>query len=224
MMRHTYNGLPMPYQVSPLTPYGFWNITQTIFYKSRSLQLSNDVIHLHRPINVPTKFNFLHFSASREKSPWQDFKTQSHFGRVKGQIKDQIITWQTCSGYEMSLQIYNFLHLGLNIYNSNNIYIRSRSLRQGQNLNKGYIMWVTCSWPMALSTSYTLKFLRYSPDKLLKFKVTTVGSKQKTKVTPWHCPPITTNLRSIIHFWVTTAKFKTRSHNDIAYTHHNQYP
>ena len=43
--------------------------------------------------------------------------------------------------------------------------------------------------PYQVSTSYTLWFLRYSPDKIFKLKVTTARSK----VTPSHCTPTPPN-------------------------------
>ena len=50
--------------------------------------------------------------------------------------------------------------------------------------------------PYQVSTSYTLRFMRYSPDKIFKLKVTT-----------------------------TRSKVKSRSHHDVAHLHHlNQCP
>ena len=43
--------------------------------------------------------------------------------------------------------------------------------------------------PYHVSTSYTLWFLGYSPDKVLKVKVTMARSKVKSRVPPWHCTP-----------------------------------
>ena len=51
--------------------------------------------------------------------------------------------------------------------------------------------------PYQVSTSYTLWFLRYNPDKLfpfLKVKVTVARLKFKTKVIPLCCTPTTPNL------------------------------
>ena len=49
-------------------------------------------------------------------------------------------------------------------------FYRSRSLRQGQRSNQGQTMtlhtYTPNQCPYIVSTSYTLRFLRYSPDKL----------------------------------------------------------
>ena len=54
-------------------------------------------------------------------------------------------------------------------------YYRSRSLQQGQKSNEGHTMALHTykSQPMShqVTTSYTLQFLRYSPDKILWVKV-----------------------------------------------------
>ena len=59
---------------------------------------------------------------------------------------------------------------------------RSRSLRQGQRSNQGHTMILTPTTPnqcpYQVSTSYTLRFPRYSPNKILKVKVTTARSNQ----------------------------------------------
>ena len=61
-------------------------------------------------------------------------------------------------------------------------FYRSRSLRQGQQSNQGQTMTLhtynpqQCSFQV--STSYTLRFGRYSPDKIFKLKVATARSNQ----------------------------------------------
>ena len=62
------------------------------------------------------------------------------------------------------------------------IFQRSRSLQQNQKLNQGHTMTLhtytsnQCSYQV--STSYALLFMSYSPDKILKVKVTTARSNQ----------------------------------------------
>ena len=50
-------------------------------------------------------------------------------------------------------------------------FYRSRSLRQGQRSNQGHTMplhtYTPNQCPYQISTSYTLRFLKYSPDKIL---------------------------------------------------------
>ena len=88
----TLTNVPTKYQFS--TPYSFRDIAQTIFYRSRSLQLgqrSNQghTITLHtytsQPMSIPS-LNFLHLTVS-SILPGQDFIGQGHNGKVKGQIK-----------------------------------------------------------------------------------------------------------------------------------------
>ena len=61
----------------------------------------------------------------------------------------------------------------------------SSSLRQGQRSNQGHTMtlhtYTTNQCPYQVSTSYTLQFPRYSPDKIFKLKVTTARSKVKSR-------------------------------------------
>ena len=64
--------------------------------------------------------NFLHLTVS-EIQPGQDFQTQGHYGKVKGQIK---VKARRCTPTPLN------------------------------------------QCPYQVSTSYTLRFLRYSPDKL----------------------------------------------------------
>ena len=61
-------------------------------------------------------------------------------------------------------------------------FYRSRSLWQGQRSNQGQTMmlhtYTPNQCPYQVSTSYTLRFLRYSPNKILWVKVTTARSNQ----------------------------------------------
>ena len=64
-------------------------------------------------------------------------------------------------------------------------FYRSRSLWQGQWSNQGHTMTLHTYTPYQVSTSYTLQFPRYSPEKILQFKVklkvTTAKSKIKSR-------------------------------------------
>ena len=64
-------------------------------------------------------------------------------------------------------------------------FYRSRSLRQVQRSNQGQIMtlhnYIPNQCPYQVSTSYTLRFPRYSPDKIFELKVTTARSKVKSR-------------------------------------------
>ena len=52
-------------------------------FKSRSY---HDVAHLHALTNVPTKYQ-LPTPYNSEIEPKQDFQTQGHYSKVKGQFK-----------------------------------------------------------------------------------------------------------------------------------------
>ena len=91
-------------------------------------------------------------------------------------------------------------------------------------------------WPDQVSTSDTLRFHRYSPDKIFKVRVTTEMSKVKSRShhdcytpTPHLCSyPVSTSYTlwfsryipdNIFKLKVTTARsnFKPRSHHDVAH-------
>ena len=62
-------------------------------------------------------------------------------------------------------------------------FYRSRSLRQGQIKVRPWRCTPTTpnQCPYQVSTSYTLRFLRYSLDKIFKLKITTARSKVKSR-------------------------------------------
>ena len=62
-------------------------------------------------------------------------------------------------------------------------FCRSRSLQQGQIKVRPWRCTPTPTnqCPYQVSTSYTLRFLRYSPDKIFKLKVTMARSKVKSR-------------------------------------------
>ena len=85
----------------------------------------------------------------------------------------------------MSLSSINYLHLTVSEILPESRFYRSRSLRQGQRSNQGQTMtlhtYTPNQCPYQVSTSYTLRFPRYSPDKIFKLKVTTTRSKVKSR-------------------------------------------
>ena len=64
-------------------------------------------------------------------------------------------------------------------------FYRSRSLQQGQRSNQGHAMTLHThnphQCPYQVSTSYTLQFLRYGPDKILYVNVTMTRSKVNSR-------------------------------------------
>ena len=61
-------------------------------------------------------------------------------------------------------------------------FYRSRSLQQGQRSNHDVAqLHPPNQCPYQVSTSYTLQFPRYSPDKIFKLKVTAARSKVKSR-------------------------------------------
>ena len=84
----------------------------------------------------------------------------------------------------MFLPHMNFLHLTVFEIWPRQDFSRSRSLQQGKIKVK---LWrctaIPCNQcPYQISTSYTLRFPRYGPDKIFKVKVTTARSKVKSRL------------------------------------------
>ena len=100
MMLHTYHphptNVPTKYQLR--TPYGFWDIPRTRYYRSRSLRQGHrsnqghyDIAHLYSPTNVapnkyqlPTPYSFrdtgqTRFYRSRSLGQGQRVKSRSHY-------------------------------------------------------------------------------------------------------------------------------------------------
>ena len=82
--------------------------------------------------------------------------------------------------YDLSCNLF----ATLSFFNLPNFY-RSRSLQKGQRSNQGHTMtlhtYTPDQCPYQVSTSYKLRFLRYTPDNIFKHKVTTASSKVKSK-------------------------------------------
>ena len=143
MTLHTYYPNQCPYQVSPsytlrLPRYSPDKILQVKVTMTRSKvksRLYHDVAHLQLLINFPTKYQL-----------------------------------PTPYGFRDIAQTR---------------FYRSRSLRPGQSSNQGHTMtlhtYTPNQYPYQVSTSYILRFLRYSPDKIFKLKVTTARSKVKSR-------------------------------------------
>ena len=118
--------------------------------------------------------NFLHLTVG------QDFIGQGHYGKVKGQIKVRL--WRcTPTTPNQCPYTVSFLHLMVSDIAQTRFYM-SRSLRQDQIKVRPWRSTPTPpnQCPYQVSTSYTLRFPRYSPDKIFKLKVTTARSKVKS--------------------------------------------
>ena len=120
------------------------------------------------PMSLPS-INFLYLTVS-EIWPGKDFIVQGHFGKfkVKSRSHHDTAHLYPLSNVPTKCQIPT-------PYRSRDIvrtrFYKSRSLQQGQRSNQGHSMTLHTNTPSQclyqLSTSYTLKFLRYSPEKIL---------------------------------------------------------
>ena len=114
---------------------------------------------------LPT-INLLHFSVSDILSG-QNFTGQGHYGKVKARSHHYVAHLQPPTNVPTKYQLptpYSFRDI------ARTRFYRSRSLQQGQRSNQGHTMMLHTYTPIQysyqVSTSYTLRFLRYSPDKL----------------------------------------------------------
>ena len=132
-----------------------WEVIKVIFLINSNLTLT--VLNLHQKTDPKVQ---------------QDFKDQGHYNKVKGLIKVNLINdaahlplTNVLTKYQLPTP-YGFRDI------ARTRFYRSRSLRQGQRSNQGQTMTLNthtcpnqCSYQ--ISTSYTLRFLRYSPNKIL---------------------------------------------------------
>ena len=85
----------------------------------------------------------------------------------------------------MSLPNINFLHLTVSEIKPGQYFIGQGHYREVKGQIKVRPWRCTPTppnqYPYQVSTSYTLRFLRYSPDNILKVKVTTARSKVKSR-------------------------------------------
>ena len=102
--------------------------------------------------------------------------------KVKSRSNHDIAYLSTLTNVPTMYQLstpYGFLDIAQTRFYS------SRSLQQGQRSNQGHTMtlhtYTPNQCPYQVSTSYTLQFPRYSPDKILYVKVTTARSKVKSR-------------------------------------------
>ena len=89
-------------------------------------------------------------------------------------------------------------------------FYRSRSLQQGQKSIQGHTMMLPTytrnQCPYHVSTSYTSQFPRYSPDKILRVKVTMARSNQGHTMTLYTYTPYQMSLTSINFLHVTISE------------------
>ena len=133
------------------------------------------------PVSLPS-INILHFTVS-EIWPGQDFIGQGNYGKVKSRSHHNIAHLHLQTNVPTKYQLptpYGFRDI------AQTRFYRSRLLQQAQRSNQGhtmtYIPTPPTQCPYQASTSYTLRFLRYSPDKIFKLKVTTARSKVKSRL------------------------------------------
>ena len=131
-------------------------------FKSRS---HHDAAHLHPLTNVsakyqlPTSYSFRDFSG-------QDFIGQGHYGKVKSRSDHDVAQLHPLTNVPTKYQLptpYGFRDI------ARTRFYRSRSLWQGQILVRPRRCTPTApnQCPYQITTSYTLRFPRYSPDKIL---------------------------------------------------------
>ena len=156
-------------------------MTTTTRWKVK-IRSHHTVAHLQPLRDVPTKYqlptpySFWHIAQPRF------YRGQGHYGKVKGQIKVKSLQQ---GQIKISLSHYDVAHLRppTNVPTKYQLptpygfrdkartrFSNSRSLWQGQRSNQGHPRRCTLTppnqCPYQLSTSYTLWFLRFSPDKL----------------------------------------------------------
>ena len=105
----------------------------------------------------------------------QDFKDQGHYNKVKSRSHHDAAHLQPLTNVPTKHELsspYAFRDLAWTRF------YRSSTLQQGQRSYQGQTMTLHTYTPYQVSTSYTLWFLRYSPDKIFKLKVTTARSNQ----------------------------------------------
>ena len=188
MTLHTYNPLtnvPTKYQLP--TPSSFRDMAQTRFYRSRSLwqgQRSNQghtmTLYTYTSYQclyqVSTSYTLWFPRYSLDKILWVKVTTAS--SKVKSRSHHGVVHLHPLTNVPTKYQLptpYGFLDI------ARTRFYRSRSLLQGQTK----VIPQRCTptppnqCPKQVSTSYTLWFPRYSPDKILLVKVTTARSKVK---------------------------------------------
>ena len=145
--------------------------------KSRS---HHDVAHLHPLTNVPTKHQLPIPYGCQDTARTRFYRSRS---LQQGQRSNHDVAHlhpltNVPTKYQLPTP-YSFRDI------ARTSFYRSRSLRQGQSLNQGHTVMLHTNTPnqclYQVSTPYTLGFPRYSPDNILKLKVTTARSKVKTR-------------------------------------------
>ena len=181
--------VPTKYQLP--TPYSFQDIVRTRLYRSRSLwegQRSNQghtmTLHTYTPKQCPYQVSTSYTLRFPRYSPDKIFKLKVTLARskVKSRSHHDVAHLQPLTNVPTKYQLptpYSFQDIvRTRLY-------RSRSLWEGQRSNQGHTMtlhtYTPKQCPYQVSTSYTLRFPRYSPDKIFKLKVTLARSKVKSR-------------------------------------------
>ena len=164
---------PTRYQLP--TPYGFQDIARTRFYRSRSLRQgqrsnqghTNDVAHLDLLTNVPTNYQLPTPYSFRDiaRTRFDYVKVTTARSKVKSRSHHDVTHLHSLTNVSTKYQLptpYSFWDIARTRFSN------SRSLRQGQIKVRPWHCTPTppSQCPYQVSTSYTLRFLRYSPDKL----------------------------------------------------------
>ena len=127
--------------------------------------------------------NFIHLMVSKILAG-QDFIGQGHYGKVKSRSDHDVAHLHPLTNVLTKYQLptpYGFRDIARTRFH------RSRSLQQGQRSNQGETMtlhtYTPNQGPYQVSTSCTLRFPRYNPDKIFTLKVTTARSNQGQTMT-----------------------------------------
>ena len=143
----------------------------------------HDVAHLHPLTNIPTKYQLPTPYSFRDIARTRFYRSRS---LRQGQIQGQTMTLHHLhpltnipTKYQLPTP-YGFRDI------ARTRFYRSRSLaaRSKVKSRSHYDVAQTTppnQCPYQVSTSYTLRFQRYSPDKIFKLKVTTARSKVKSR-------------------------------------------
>ena len=125
-------------------------------------------LHIYHPSPMSLlSINFLYLTVS-EISPGQDIIGQGHYGKVKSRSNHDDAHLHILTNVLTKYQLptpYCFRDI------ARTRFYKSRPLWQDQRSNHGQTMtlltYTPNQYPYQISTSYTLRFPRYSPDKIL---------------------------------------------------------
>ena len=129
-----------------------WELVKVKFLMNSNMTLT--VLNLHQKTDPKVQ---------------QDFNGQGHYDKVKSRSHHDAAHLQPLTNVPTKHQLptpYSFRDI------ARTRYYRSRSLQQGQRSNQGQAItlhtYTPNQCPYQVSTSYTLQFPRYSPDKIYR--------------------------------------------------------